>query len=307
MNVLSLFDGMSCGQLALRKAGIEYDSYYASEVDADAIQVAMRNFPKTIQLGDVRNIKASDLPPIDLLIGGSPCQDFSNVKIVGGVVKQALGLDGEKSRLFYEYLRLFTELKPRWFLLENIGSMKKEYVRIIDQLMGVEGIKICSSRFVPQIRNRIYWTNILYNSFPRKECGQTVFDLLEPKVDDKYFLTEKMKSCVMSVNDKWTHKPRTDLPVAVPLTATMHKMHRAGIDNYYTFKDHPSDKSDLRRLTPVECERLQGAPDGYTAGVSDTQRYRMLGNGWTVDVIAHILKGIEREKDYAAEQDKPWF
>lgn len=301
MNVLGLFDGMSCGQVALRKAGVSYDKYHASEIDVDAVKVAMRNFPSTVQLGDVRGIEAGNLPRIDLLLGGSPCQDFSNVKIVDGRRKEVLGLDGPKSRLFYEYLRLLKELDPRWFLLENVGSMARGYVELIDELLGVEGVRICSSKFVPQVRNRIYWTNIPIDDLPVMKVP-TVFDLLEKKVADKYFLTWRMKACVLSVSDKWTHKPRTDLPVAVPLTATMHKMHRAGIDNYYTCVNHPADKSDLRRLTPVECERLQGLPDDYTKGVSDTQRYRMIGNGWTVDVIAHILKGLVK-----LDHNQPWF
>ena len=296
MNILSLFDGISCGRLALDKAGVAYENYYASEIDENTMRVAMRNFPNTIQVGDVHKLTAAKLPPIDLLIGGSPCQDFSSVKIVNGTHKLVMGLDGPKSRLFFEYHRLLKELKPKWFLLENVGSMKKTSIKIIDELLGVKGVKICSSRFTPQVRNRIYWTNIPIDlaSLP-VSSGKTVrTDILSEKVDDKYFLTEKMKACVMSVNAKWQHKPRTDLEIACPITATMFKMHRAGIDNYYTFQEHPVGRSDLRRLTPVECERLQCLPDGYTAGESDTQRYKMIGNGWTVDSIAFIFKGLNQ-------------
>ena len=296
MNILSLFDGMSCGRIALERLGIPVENYYASEIDKYAIEIAKKNYPSTKHIGSVVDVKAIELPQIDLLIGGSPCQDFSNVKIVDGVKKQILGLEGEKSKLFFEYYRLWKELNPKYFLLENVGSMKKEYIKLINDLMGVEGVKICSSKFVPQIRNRIYWTNIPIDANvwfgDNVSCNKTVFDLLEPNVDEKYFLSEKMKACVMSVNEKWQHTPKTDLKIAVPLTATMNKMHRAGIDNYYTFEKHPIGKSDLRKLTPIECERLQGVPDNYTEGVSDTQRYRMIGNGWTVTAIEYLFKNL---------------
>lgn len=292
-NVLSLFDGISCGQIALNKEGIEYDNYFASEIDKHCIQVTMKNYPKTIQLGDITTLNTSNLPKIDLLIGGSPCQDLTNVKIVDGVRKEVLGLDGPKSKLFYEYYRIFNEVKPTYFLLENVGSMRKEFVKIINELMGVTGIKMCSSHFVPQIRNRLYWTNIPF-LLPQTMADKTVFDLLEDQVNNKYFLTEKMKLNVLSVNEKWKHTPKTNQKIASPLTATMHKMHRAGIDNYYSFYTYPKNRSDLRKLTPVECERLQGIPDYYTKDdkISDTQRYRMIGNSWTVPAIAHIFSYI---------------
>lgn len=161
MNVLSLFDGMSCGQIALNRAGIKYDKYYASEIDKPAIKVTMSNYPNTIQVGDVTKIKGADLPKIDLLIGGSPCQDISNLS------KFKLGLDGEKSGLFYQYWRVWQETSPKYFLLENVLG-NKDAVKKITKLMGVRPIKISSNWVSAQNRLRLYWTNIPVNSLPTK-------------------------------------------------------------------------------------------------------------------------------------------
>ena len=151
MNVLSLFDGMSCGQLAINRNNIKYDNYYACEIDEYAIKVTMNNFPNTIQLGDVCSLDTTSLPQIDLLIGGSPCQSFSRAG-------DGTGFDG-KSGLFYEYVRILKETKPKYFLLENV-IMKKEWEDVITEILGVEPIEISSSKFVPQARRRLYWTNI---------------------------------------------------------------------------------------------------------------------------------------------------
>ena len=157
INVLSLFDGISCGQVALKRAGIEVDNYYASEIDEYAIKVTQKNFPKTIQLGSVVDIKANNLPKIDLLIGGSPCQDLSNYKYDRGEVK---GLDGEKSSLFYHFVRLLREIKPKYFLLENVASMEQKWIDIISKELGVKPILINSSLVCAAERKRLYWTNI---------------------------------------------------------------------------------------------------------------------------------------------------
>ena len=151
MNVLSLFDGMSCGQLALNGAGIHYNNYYASEIDKHAIKVTQTNFPNTIQLGDVTKLSSDSLPKIDLLIGGSPCQSFS-------VAGDGSGFDG-KSKLFFEFVRLKNELNPTYFLLENV-KMKKEWQNVISEYLGVEPIEINSNLVSAQYRRRLYWTNI---------------------------------------------------------------------------------------------------------------------------------------------------
>ena len=289
MNILSLFDGMSCAQIALNNLGLKDYTYYASELDKYAIQVTQHNYPNTIQIGDVTKVQAKDLPQIDLLVGGSPCQDLSS----SNVWTEKRGLEGSKSGLFWEYVRLLKETKPKYFLLENVGSAKKEDIEVINKELGVKGIKFNSRLCLPQNRNRIYWTNIPFE-LPSKEIDLTMQDLLQNKVEDKYYLTQKMYDCVMRPASKgWqSGKMETDLKIARPLTATMHKMHRADTDNYITTEYKPEGKTNLRRLTPIECERLQGVKDDYTKTVSDTQRYKMLGNGFTVDVIAHILKNI---------------
>jgi DNA-cytosine methyltransferase len=292
INVLSLFDGMSCGQIALNKVGIEYENYFASEIDKYAIQVTQKNYPNTIQLGDVTKVKSGDLPKIDLMYGGSPCQDLSS----SNVWTEQKGLGGKKSSLFWEFVRLLKEVKPAYFLLENVGSAKNSDIDIIDRELGVKGIKFNSKLVIPQNRNRVYWTNIPFD-LPKNEMTLTMQDLLETNVDDKYYITQKMYDCIISPATKgWqSGKMEIDLKIARPLTATMHKMHRADTDNYITGVA-PQGKTNVRRLTPIECERLQGVPDNYTDCVSDTQRYRMLGNGWTVDVIAHIFSFLKREE-----------
>lgn len=289
MNVLSLFDGMSCGQQALDKCGLKYDNYYASEIDKYAISVTQKNYPNTKQVGDVTELQGCDLPKIDLMFGGSPCQDLSNAN----VWTDKKGLEGKKSRLFWEYVRILKETNPTFFLLENVGSAKKADIDIINSELGVKGIKFNSKLCLPQNRNRVYWTNIPFE-LPNEPMVLTMQDLLEKEVDEKYYITQKMYDCIISPATKgWqSGKMDIDLAIARPLTATMHKMHRADTDNYIT-GIAPIGKTNIRRLTPIECERLQGVKDNYTDFVSDTQRYRMIGNGWTVNVIAHIFSHLK--------------
>lgn len=280
---------MSCGQIALNKLGIKYKKYYASEIDKHAIKVTQLNYPNTIQVGCVSKLKQKDYPKIDLLLGGSPCQDLSS----SNTWTQKKGLNGEQSNLFWEYVRVLNEFKPKYFLFENVGSAKKEDIDIINRELGVIGIGFNSKLVIPQNRNRVYWTNIPFD-MPYEKMNLTLADLLEYSVDDKYYLSQKMHDCVMQpASEGWqSGNMETDLKIARPLTATMHKMHRADTDNYITTEYKPLNKTNLRRLTPIECERLQGVDDNYTAGVSDTQRYRMLGNGWTIGVIEHLLRGL---------------
>lgn len=180
MNVLSLFDGMSCGQIALNKAGIKYDNYFASEIDKDAIKVTQHNYPNTKQLGDICKINGSDLPQIDLLIGGSPCQSFSPA------ISSNTGFDG-KSKLFFEYVRLLKECKPKYFLLENV-VMKKEWEDVITKHLGVQPIEINSELFSAQSRPRLYWTNIPIDKLPNNNL--VLGDILESNVQEKYYYKE---------------------------------------------------------------------------------------------------------------------
>jgi DNA-cytosine methyltransferase len=433
MNVLSLFDGMSCGQQALDRLGIKVDNYFASEIDKYAIQVTMANYPNTIQLGSVVNVDGYSLPKIDLLLGGSPCQSFSFAGKRKGMSTKCeteiltlehyleLKADGYEfegqSYLFWEYMRLLNECKPTYFLLENV-EMGEKWEKVLSKAIGVNGIHINSALVSAQNRKRIYWTNIgmqpsgLFGDLESiieqpKDRGILLKDILESEVDEKYFLSEKaITKCLKStanadmlttenkeksgcliagyyktpfdgtyIRDKQftgldlnaksrtirnggsataTDKHNWDLIVhnTMPRSSTSGKggtgplsrndgktycldtgntnaveifltskdkrlkqtidendlidgevkaldVYNQSIhDRYPTLKDprHNDralfDGSRIRRLTPIECERLQTVADNYTNYVSDSQRYKMLGNGWTIEVIIHILKYI---------------
>lgn len=398
MNVLSLFDGMSCGQIALDKLGIKPTNYFASEIDKFAIQTAKKNFPDTIHLGDVTKIQTSGNHlldefecghKIDLLIGGSPCQGFS-------YSGKRLNFDDPRSKLFFEYVRLLKELKPKYFLLENV-RMAKASQDIITEYLGVEPVVINSNLVSAQNRHRLYWTNIPNVTQP-KDKAIVLRDVLEDydTIGEEHFHSNKAMEYMERGNKKWMQagSRRADRYTQSPekqkaftLTANFHKgvpynyfddtratsnettglileghatnlkghdyvkriyspdgkapslcassggnlepkvsvkgarIVNRRLDENGTRKDNDTSiplqaqievraddisnclttvqKDSIvvkdkrwRKLTPLECERLQTVPDGYTEGVSNTQRYRMLGNGWTVDVIAHILKGL---------------
>jgi len=266
-----LFDGMSCGQLALDTLGIKVNNYFASEIDPYAIKIAKKNYPNTKHIGSVVDVKGADLPKIDLLIGGSPCQSFSNAG-------ERTGMDG-KSKLFWEFVRVLKETNPTYFLLENV-RMKKEWENIITEQLGVKPILINSRLVSAQNRPRLYWTNIPNIEQPL-DRGLVLADILEDTWDDKFNLSEKAcdyMSRLRNGKPRWEYHTNPLNGKSACLTANMYKGVPYGVI-----------KEQLRRLTPVECERLQTVPDNYTAGVSDTQRFKMLGNGWTIDVIAHIL------------------
>jgi DNA-cytosine methyltransferase len=273
MNVLSLFDGMSCGQIALNKLGIEYDRYFACEIDKFAMQVTQHNYPLTEQLGSVTDLDTSELPKIDLLIGGSPCQSFSNLG-------NGKGFDG-KSSLFWEYVRILKETKPKYFLLENV-VMKKEWQAIITEAMGVEPIKMNSRNVSAQNRPRLFWTNIPITQ--PEDLKIFVKDIVDTEVEDKYYLSDLAIAKVQ--RSKFGREYATlDTEKVRTLTAGYYKIPGDGV----YFQDHKGK----RRYTPTECERLQTVPEGYTEICSNSQRWKMLGNGWTVDLIAHIFKNIK--------------
>jgi DNA-cytosine methyltransferase len=377
MNVLSLFDGMSCGRLALERAGFPITNYYASEIDKYAIQVARDNFPDTVHLGDVTQVVAANFPKIDLLLGGSPCQGFS---FAGG----QLAFDDPRSKLFFEFVRLLKELKPRWFFLENV-PMKQEFQDVISEHLGVKPVRLNSNIVSAQNRDRLYWTNIPVKSFPENKRIY-LKDILQDvaEIGEEHYHSMKSVAYMERGNDKWKqagsrradgYEQTPETEKSFTLTANMHK----GVPyNYFketrqmSFDFHePETKSGLimagqadlkghdynrrvyhpdgkaptlaansggnlepkimqvprgknqggikandgkvptistsaweqnnvvtdglrwRKLTPIECERLQTVPDNYTKCVSNTQRYRMLGNGWTVDIICHLLEGMK--------------
>ena len=393
MNVLSLFDGMSCGQQALERAGIKVDNYFASEIDKYAISVTMANYPNTIQLGSVVNV-GGGLPKIDILIGGSPCQSFSFAGKRKGMstkdeqeiltLQHYLQLKSEgfqfegQSYLFWEYMRLLNEVKPKYFLLENV-MMGEKWEKILSKAIGVKPIEINSSLISAQNRRRLYWTNIgmeqtgLFGDMESiikqpKDKGILLKHILENEVNDKYFLSEKMLKNLRITNETNNiighsgsggqkgiiHNPEgqlsslcaTDYKQAkqiiihntMPRSSTTGKggtgpLSRADGKTYCLdtgqtnaievipmdyrydegFRPRVNGKSPtlclgsqnglsgnalakinnrIRRLTPIECERLQTVKDNYTNHVSDSQRYKMLGNGWTVDVVCHIFSYI---------------
>ncbi|OPA77348.1 hypothetical protein BFG04_04440 [Campylobacter pinnipediorum subsp. pinnipediorum] len=277
MRVLSLFDGISCGRLALQRAGINVDRYYSSEIDKYALIVANKNYPqdKEYRLGDVKNIKAKDLPKIDLLIAGSPCQGFS-------VAGKRLNFQDKRSALFFEFVRLLKELKPKYFLLENV-VMKQEWQDIISDILKVKPIKINSALVSAQNRNRLYWTNIP-NIIQPNDKNIKLSDVL-----DTHEFRELKPFCFKTRNNKArkdTLRTVCDEKANCLTTSNTHTT------QYYLNKE----KNKMRNLSVNEYEKLQTLPVEYTAGISNTQRYKAIGNAWTVDVIAHIFKGLENEK-----------
>lgn len=280
-NVLSLFDGMSCGQIALNRAGISYDSYFASEIKPHAIKVTQTNYPNTIQVGDVREITKESLPQIDLLIGGSPCQDFSR----GNATRD--GLDGAKSGLFFEYLRLLNELKPKYWLLENVIMSDADYM-IISDYVGTEPVRINSSLVSAQLRDRLYWTNIGPECFDlfgnRKSCIPQPQDrniYLQYVLTDGY--TDRLKSRALLESDS---RPLRDLE------RMWHRYNSTGFTTVVFESQDLDHKKGLRYLNQTELERLQTVPEGYTSELNRNQAACLLGDGWTVDVISHIFSFI---------------
>lgn len=289
INVLSLFDGISCGQVALERAGIEVNKYFASEIDKHAIKVTQSNYPNTIQIGDVTKVRGINLPKIDLLMGGSPCQSFS-------ISGDRSGFDGS-SKLFWEYVRLVKECKPKYFLLENV-VMKKEWEDIITDALGVQPVHIDSGLLTAQRRLRVYWCNwnvtqpgdkgLMFRDIYQKnafdfELSDTLkqrYKVLHPDDGEKLIIGTTAQEGKIGQKDR-VYGLNNKIPT---LTATDYKQPKQVIVNGL-----------LRKVTPVEFERLQGLPDNYTNCVSNTQRYKATGNGWTVTVIKHIFNCLIRQ------------
>ena len=351
LNVLSLFDGMSCGQLAINQLGFNYN-YCASEIDKHAMQVTQANFPNTIQLGSVEHWQLWDIDfaGIDLLIGGSPCQGFS-------FAGNQLNFDDPRSKLFFVYVDILNYIRsvnPNVkFLLENV-KMKKEYEAVISEHLGVKPIEINSNLVSAQNRKRLYWTNIEGVTQP-EDRGVYLKDILQEEVDEKYYLSYKGLSGMLAHKERNADKgngfgvqfisesdekantvlqryykdckdnalcvaqrgrengqqlePRNDGKTNRLTSVQKDNLiiqrargaNKGGLfqdkcptltSNSFQHNNHVLKDFRIRRLTPIECERLQTVPDNYTASVSDTQRYRMLGNGWTVEVIKHTLKNL---------------
>lgn len=309
LTVLSLFDGISCGRLALERAGIKVKKYYASEIKKTAIKVTMQHFPDTIQLGDVTKLQYDDgvlysengnynVGHIDLLIGGSPCQNFSSAKILDPTTQKQEGLKGDKSALFYEYLRLLNQINPDYFLLENV-KMKKKSEEELNVYLGVKGLHINSSLVSFQDRKRIYWTNIK-GVMPPEDKNINFQDFKDS--DFEYCSLYKLKRTPMR-ETSWNNgegripKYKGDNTAKYCENITHAKKIRT-----LTCKQDRSPNSGLiefdgfcRYLTTRELELAQTLPVGYTSCLSIRQSEDVLGDGWTVDVIAHILKYINKQ------------
>lgn len=320
MNVLSLFDGISCARVALERAGIQIKTYYSSEIEKNAIKASQKNWKDIVQLGDVRTIDSKDLPKIDLLIGGSPCVDLSIAK------KDRKGLEGSRSSLFWEYVRLRKELNPTYFLLENVASMPKKDKDIITKEMGVEPVLFNASLVSAQCRKRLFWTNIRFE-LP-EDKGIVLKDILEEDVEERYYLrgvfrataqtgrNETKKLGFVGDNDHQAKRVYADDGKSPALNVVCNSLVKREIQNLRentekakcltssTYKGSQNNGMTLvksgedilpnriRKLTPIECERLQSLPDNYTEGISVSQRYKVLGNAFNVDVVAHILRKI---------------
>ena len=399
MKVLSLFDGMSCGRIALDQLGIPVEKYYASEIDKYAMQVSAANYPDIEQVGDICNLDPKDYKDVDLILAGSPCQGFS-------FAGKQLAFDDPRSALFFEFIRLLKEIKPKYFLLENV-RMKKEFLQVISQQVsecypeipfGIEPIFINSSLLSAQSRQRYYWTNIPGIKQP-VDRGIVLRDILEDNfdserdkahcIDANYYkgasveqykkkhrrqLVNKPKQVGVAVDInghdvlKRVYSPEGKSPTvntcqggnrepkvvtggafrgraydedgkrkdkdgnsvakqtkqmlelrkdnksnaittvgkdsvvveklpdkSQTIKSQYYKSSRANFERQGTFHATGVQQEDLtwRKLTPLECERLQTVPDNYTNHVSNTRRYAMLGNGWTVEVIKHIYKNME--------------
>lgn len=344
MNVLSLFDGMSGGQIALTELNIPINKYYASEIDKYAMKFTMQNFPDTIQVGDIRELDINKLDKIDLLIGGSPCTNLSvagkrkglstkegieilDLKMYLELKENGFEFEGQ-SYLFWEYIRIYDELlergdKPKFFL-ENV-EMGKKWEGVFSDILGREGIHINSALVSAQNRRRIYWTDIQDNIQQPKDRGILLRDILEEEVDEKYFLPDE----VIERSKGRVKGQRKNIQQLEPsrdgktnCLTTVRKGNLIIVSGTIRpfwgkhFREIKSGKSctllararndgdsqpcvqigaKIRRLTPTECARLQTVPDWCVwDGISDAQRYKMLGNGWNIETIKHIFNGMKK-------------
>jgi DNA (cytosine-5)-methyltransferase 1 len=301
---LELFAGTGVGGMALDKYGGECIGY--SEFDKYAIQNYNVNFPNRINFGDITKMVTSGLPSFDLLIGGSPCQ---NISIMKSQSTDEEGLKGNESKLFFDYMRILNDKLPKWFIFENVRNLLKsnegEDWKVVTEMMSenynIKWKLINTAEYgIPQTRRRVFIVGQRKDlggfnfEFPNLEKLKiTAQDLLEDKVDDKYYLTEKMANTVLSRGTGgWDANPETDMKIARPLCATLFKMHRASQDNYYHTTYQPIGKTNLRRITPRDAARLQGIPDTYQIVVSDTQAYRLFGNAMSLNVVEKIVHNL---------------
>lgn len=285
MKVLSLFDGISCGRVALERAGIPVEQYIAYEIDPNAIKISKKNWPDIQHKGDVTKADFTEYKDFDLLIGGSPCQSLSIIQ-----AHKRQNLKG-KSKLFFEFVRAMEEMKPKFFLFENVASMNKESRQTISELLGCQPVLINANCFLPQDRPRLFWTNIPVRVDKLSECGAKLRGIMQNDVSEKYFYNYQVedvdmtkKICAHTVCKTLEMYKRVYNPeykVGCLTAVCGGGQHKKVLDG-----------GRPRKLTAVEYERCQGLPDNYTAVASDSQRYKAIGNGWAVDVIAYIFRGL---------------
>ena len=287
-NVLSLFDGISCGYLALKKAGIEFENYYASEIDPNCIELAEKHH-NIISLGDVSNWQDWDLENIDLIMGGSPCQGFACQGL-------QLNFDDPRSKLFFTMVEIIEHFKPKYYFLENVG-MRKQWEDIITQYMKVEPVHLCSSLVSAQTRKRIYWANWEF------EAPKDRLIHLTKLIEDKKFTNpasingRKINPATGKREDSNPNIPYTQCLQVKKDNSKMGCLTTVAKDSIlsslppgrYVDAFNMEVGKDWRYLTALEYERIQTLPDGYTEGYNDSTRKAMIGNSWTVDMIAHIF------------------
>jgi DNA (cytosine-5)-methyltransferase 3A len=270
---------VSVARLALQNVGIKVDRYVAYEIDKNAIKISQKHFNDIERRGNVVDADFSEFKNYDLLIGGSPCQDLSSQN------KKRLGLKGEKSKLFFEFVRALEEIKPKYFLLENVASMSKENREQISKILGVQPIHIDSKLLTAQGRRRLYWTNIPNVTLP-EDKGIKTKDIISP--DDNYIK-----------NYSWSPLENSRFAGIIDGRSYISASRIININYHANCLDTSGNKyylynNKLYRFSPLECERLQGLPDNYTEGISMTARYKALGNSFTLPVIEHILNGITK-------------
>ena len=288
MKVLSLFDGISCGQVALERAGIPVERYVAYEIDENAIKVSKHNYPKIEHCGDVTTADFSKHEGFDLLIGGSPCQDFSTLN------RKRLGLSGGKSGLFWEFVRALEESKPKYFMLENNSSMPKEAMEIISEILGVKPIEINSSLVSGQLRRRLYWTNIPNVGQPNDK-RISLIDLVEKyPFYNEIELVEWTKKKVAKTEEKYGYIPRIFCPyVCTEINDKHYCLTAQGNSQTKSSTNILYEKGKFYMFNADFWEILQTLPIGYTRCLEkENRRKTVIGNGWTVDVIAHIFRGL---------------
>ena len=311
MNVLSLYDGISGIQQVFKNLGIKPDRVFVSEIDKTCEMVTMQHFPDSIMLGPVENIDGYQLPEIDLLIGGPPCQSFSTAKF-----GPKENFNSPNGNLVLEYIRLFKEIRPKWFLMENVvmGTKPRDF---ISAQLGLDPHLIDSQIFIPQKRRRYYWTNLLpvaediehipeLSILNETESKTHLSEYLDKEVDDKYFMKPLNMKYIFS--DKgFLKKSLANPKVAHTITRTMSKRHRANADTYITEDIYPKDRTNVRALTPKEVSRLQGYPDDYLEMLSDTKIYNLMGNSFCLPVIELIINNMKYVEDFEVKENKDTY